>query len=155
MDKLKLIIPISKFTSSPLIKLILVGLLCLISIYSNAQVYGCHVLRGGTEVLYYLPYPAGGVNAYITTGTVDATGAEGGFRNNGSVTYGCIRDIGAPCTVYQQYLLADGVTVATRVFKTGFYAEIAPINCLIDDNTLLLVIFTACLGFLKIKSRPT
>ncbi len=129
---------------------LLLGLLPLIGL---AQIYGCHVQRNGSEVIYYIPYGLGSPNEWITNGVIDMSGAEGGFRNNGSATYGCIKNIGGSCTVYQNYLMTDGVTVGIRVYKTGVYASIDPMNCPIDDYIPFAVLASAGLGVFVLRRR--
>lgn len=118
-----------------------------------ARTNGCHVSFAVSERLFYTPYPTGGVNAWITTGVIDPSGATGGYRESGSVSFGCIADIGGSCTVYQQYEISAGPpqVIGTRIYKTGVYASIDPINCPIDDYIPLLAIFTLSFGLFKIR----
>ena len=121
-----------------------------------AQTHGCKVAYSFSSRLYYIPYPAGGSNAYITTGTIDATGATGGYRESGSVAYGCIAEIGGACTVYQQYEIHPGPpqNVGVRIYKNGIYANIDPVNCSIDDFLPFILILVALVGFLRIRKFP-
>lgn len=146
MQKLKLIIPLLKSPSSTLLKLTLV--FCFLIWKQNlcAQSDGCHVVRGMTDVIYYNPYGA----QWITTGVVDASGAEGGYHTDGSATFGCIKDLGGSCDIYQQYRMADGST-GIRIYMSGTYASIDPLNCPVDDYVPLLFIFTASFTFLKLR----
>ena len=62
-------------------------------------------------------------------------------------------NIGGSCTVYQNYLLPDGITVSTRIYKSGMYTSISLTNCPVDDYIPLLFIFTAGIAFLQIRKR--
>lgn len=148
MKKLLFIIPIVRCSVFTIL------IICFQAIKVAARTDGCHVSFAVAERLFYTPYPAGGANAWITTGVIDASGATGGYRDNGSATYGCISDMGAACTVYQQYEISAGPpqVVGVRVYKYGVYATIDPVNCPIDDYMPLLAIFTLSLVIIKIRS---
>ncbi|RDC56238.1 hypothetical protein DU508_11545 [Pedobacter chinensis] len=154
MKKLCLIIPpIISFLSQNFKFVSCYLLLQTVSSGLNAQTYGCHVRRGMSEILYYTPYGLGSPTEWITTGVIDMSGAEGGYRTDGSATYGCILDIGPSCTVYQYHLMPDGITVGTRIYKNGVYASIHPVNCPIDNYIPLLFIFAASVAFLQLRKK--
>ncbi|MBC6112196.1 hypothetical protein ACFOG5_10545 [Pedobacter fastidiosus] len=148
MQKLKLIIPLLKSPSSIFLKFISTTLFLMGAQKLSAQSDGCHVVRGITDVIYYNPYGS----QWITTGVVDASGAEGGYHTDGSATFGCIKDLGGSCDIYQQYKMADGTT-GIRIYMSGTYANIDPLNCPIDDYLPLFFIFTASFTFLKLKQE--
>lgn len=147
MRKSLFIIPIVKVLISAFL------LICYQVGEVGATTNGCHVSFAVAERLFFTPYPPGGANAWITTGVIDPSGAVGGYRENGSTTFGCIGDIGGTCTVYQQYEISAGPpqVVGVRIYKIGVYASIDPINCPIDDYIPLLAIFNLSLGLYKIR----
>ena len=154
MEKLSLIVPLSRIRSSFYTKFFLFYLLFdLFFIEMQAQTYGCHVVRGMSNVLYYTPYGNGPPSEWTTTGVVDKSGAEGGYKYDRTASFGCIADIGPSCTVYQQYLMPDGVSVGTRVYKFGQYASVDQVNCPIDNYVFLLFLFTTGFAILRIKKQ--
>ena len=130
---------------------------CCNPLQLKAQTYGCHVQRGFSEVLYYTPYGAGSPSEWRTTSSppVSATGEQGGYRNDGTASYGCIRDIGNSCTVYQEYEVSPGPpqVTAMRIYKTGTYANIDPMNCPIDDFVPFALVGAAGIGVLVLRKR--
>ncbi|TKB98248.1 hypothetical protein [Pedobacter cryotolerans] len=123
--------------------------------YARAQVYGCHVVVGVSDRIFYTPYGAGSPTEWQTVvgGAITATGETGGYRSDGSVTYGCIADIGGTCTVYQQYEISAGPPqiIGMRPYRVGVYASIDPVNCPIDNYIPLLFIFTIGITLIKFK----
>lgn len=121
---------------------------------SIAQTNGCHVSYSNSDRLYFMPYPAGGANAFITTGTIDVTGATGGYRANESNTYGCIADVGGTCVVYQQYEVSPGPpqVVGTRIYRMGISASISPTNCPIDDYISSLFVFAIGIFYIRLNN---
>lgn len=155
MKKLGLIIPLLKHISFYFLTFTWFVLLIAWSQVLYAQTNGCHIVRGMSDVIYYTPYGAGSPSEWTTTGVIDPTGAQGGFHYDNTATFGCIRDIGGLCTIYQQYEISPGPpqVVGTRVYETGVYASINPTNCPIDDYIPLLFIFTAGIAFFQIRKR--
>lgn len=149
MKKLLFIIPKVK------LKILLIILLCWQTQALYAQVYGCHVVVGMSDRLFYTPYGSGSPTEWQTvpSGTITTTGETGGYRSDGTATYGCIADIGGTCTVYQQYEISPGPpqVIGMRPYRTGVFANIAPINCSIDEYIPALFIFTLCIAILYIK----
>jgi len=149
MKKFLFIIPkvLFKFT-------ILVALICS-NTKLNAQIYGCHVVVGMSDRIFYTPYGAGSPLEWqtIPSGTITATGETGGYRSDGSATYGCIADIGGTCVVYQQYEVSPGPPqiIGMRPYRTGVYASIDPLNCPIDDFVPLMITCVAAIGFFRIR----
>jgi hypothetical protein len=150
MRKLRLIIP---FNIPPKIFFLILMLIC-INNNARGDVIGCHVIRGSSDVLYYLPYGLGSPSEWITRGIVNPTGAEGGFRNDGTQTYGCIKDIGGACTVYQEYEISSGPpqVVGVRVYKTGIFGNIDHLNCPLDDYLPYFILYISILVIYKRKS---
>lgn len=149
MKKLSFIIPKVKFAS------LLIILFCWQSQALYAQVFGCHVVVGMSDRLFYTPYGAGSPTEWqtIPSGTITPTGETGGYRSDGTITYGCITDIGGTCTVYQQYEISPGPpqVIGMRPYRTGVFASIAPINCPIDDYIPTLFIFTIGIAIFRMK----
>lgn len=154
MKKLSLIIPPSKPISTYFIHLNLLILLVLSAKSNSAQTYGCHVLRGMSDVLYDTPYGIGSPYEWLATGTIDVTGTQGGFHYDAG-SFGCIQDIGDVCIVYQQYEISYGPPqiVGVRPYKTGVFAGMQPSNCPIDDYIPSFFIFTAFIVFFKMKRK--
>lgn len=147
MKKFQFIIP------KVICSLFVFNLLLYSSLEVKAQIYGCHVQRGMSEVIYITPY--GSDWQTVPSGTITSTGEIGGYKNDGTATYGCIADLGGICTVYQQYEISHGPpqTIGMRPYKIGVYASIDLLNCPLDDNVLSLFIFTACLAFFRLKKQ--
>ncbi|RYF23672.1 MAG: hypothetical protein EOO42_06800 [Flavobacteriales bacterium] len=133
---------------------IVVFSLCLVG-NLLAQTYGCHVVVGVSDRIFYTPYGAGSPTEWqtVVTGTVTGSGEIGGYRADGSATYGCIKDIGGACTVYQQYLMPDGVTIGMRFYRAGTYAGIHPINCSLDDYALVLIVSSGFIVAFRIRKK--
>lgn len=130
---------------------------CFVHFSLHAQTYGCHVQRGTQEVLYYTPYGAGSPSEWRTVSgapPISSTGEQSGYRNDGTGS-GCIKDIGGSCTVYQEYEISEGPPQLTgmRVYKTGIYASLAPINCSIDDYISLVLFVAAGMGIFILRKR--
>lgn len=150
MKKLLFIIPKVCF------KILFLFALSSLATQAKAQIFGCHVVVGMSDRLFYTPYGAGSPTEWQTviSGPVTSTGETGGYRSDGSATYGCIANIGGACTVYQQYLMMDGVTIGMRPYRIGVYASIDPVNCPIDDYIPFILITIASIGFLQIRKIP-
>lgn len=147
MKKLSFIIPKVKFIS---FILIVISILAPKTI--NGAENGCRVLVGSSYRLFYNSYGS----EWITTGTVDLSGATGGYREDGSMTYGCIAVTGGSCTVYQQYINPGPPSfVDIREYRNGLLANVDPVNCPIDDYIPLLFIFTLGIATFYIKRVPT
>jgi hypothetical protein len=149
MERQTFIIPKFKLIAFMLV------LICWQSKTLYAQVYGCRVVVGISDRLYYTPYGAGSPTEWqtIVSGTVTSTGETGGFRSNGTAAFGCMMDIGGSCTVYQQYEISAGPPqiIGMRVYRTGVYASLDPINCTIDGYIPFFFIFTLMVAILEIK----
>lgn len=130
-------------------------LFILYSYISNAQVFGCRVVAGISDRLYYTPYGAGSPTEWqtIVSGGITTNGETGGFRSNGTASFGCMADIGGTCIVYQQYQISEGPpqVIGMRIYRTGVYASLDPINCPIDDYIPALFIFTLGITVIKLK----
>ena len=131
--------------------IILIVTFCCTSLSLQGAENGCRVLVGSSYRLFYIPYGS----EWITTGSVDATGATGGYREDGSATYGCIAVSGGGCTVYQQYINPGPPSFTdVRVYRNGFLANVDPTNCPIDDYIPAMLTLIAVLGFLQIRKIP-
>ncbi|KQS36108.1 hypothetical protein [Pedobacter sp. Leaf194] len=108
-----------------------------------------------SDYLYYTPYGAGSPTEWqtIISGPVTRAGEIAGSRTDGSQTYGCIRDIGGTCAVYQQYEVSSGPpqVIGIRFYRTGIYASIDPTNCPLDDYTSIFFIFTTGIAVLQLR----
>lgn len=152
MKKLLFIIPKIVFKS------LLIVLFCCQIQALYGQIHGCHVVVGMSDRLFYTSYGAGSPTEWQTvpSGTITPTGETGGYRSDGTATYGCIADLGGTCTVYQQYEISPGPpqVIGMRPYRTGVFANIAPINCPIDDYIPALFIFTLGIAVVYIKRVP-
>ena len=105
---------------------------------------GCHIVAGSQDRLYYTPYTDGDGSP---TEWISTSAGRGGYNLITSSV--CFDDTGPACVVYK-FNTTGPNPPNSQILYSGTYAEI--VGCPLDENVLLLLIFTIGIAYFKIKS---
>ena len=82
---------------------------------------------------------------------MSSSGETGGFRSDGTASFGCIVDLASYSTVFQQYQMSMDV-IAMRKYKTRVYASIADLIFAINSGSKSFALLVCVLSYLYIRN---